>query len=71
MSHKCMSKMAVKTSKDTHKSDAELGTPWHAMAELIVQWPTAGAALRWRTSGAREARETREFIVTKDVSANI
>ena len=27
MSHKCMSKMAVKTSKDTHKSAAELGTP--------------------------------------------
>ena len=27
VSHKCMSKMAVKTSKDTHKSAAELGTP--------------------------------------------
>ena len=27
MSHKCMSKTAVKTSKDTHKSAAELGTP--------------------------------------------
>ena len=27
MSHKCMSKMAAKTSKDTHKSAAELGTP--------------------------------------------
>ena len=27
VSHKCMSKMAVKTSKDTHKTAAELGTP--------------------------------------------
>ena len=27
VSHKCMSRMAVKTSKDTHKSAAELGTP--------------------------------------------
>ena len=27
MCHKCMSKMAVKTSKDTHKSAAELGRP--------------------------------------------
>ena len=30
-----MSKMAVKTSKDTHKSAAELGTPWHAYYKAL------------------------------------